>query len=140
MSSGPHRAALAAMLVLALAPDGASAQAQGLQLERSLGAPPPDAAPISRPSSPPTASKGWAASEVEAIGNAEIRRGDTTLTADRIKYFAEDDEAEAAGDVRLRMGADEMTGPRLRMRLERLERDLRAAVVPARRSAPCARA
>ena len=39
MSSGSLRAALAAMLVLALAPDGAWAQGQGLRLDRSLGAP-----------------------------------------------------------------------------------------------------
>ena len=117
MSSGPVRAALAAMLVLALAPQAAFAQGQGLRLERSLGAPPPG-----RGADLPTfltadRIEGLGGAEVEAIGNAEIRRGDTTLAADRIKYFGEDDEALATGNVRLRIGPDEMTGPRLRMRI-----------------------
>jgi LPS-assembly protein len=118
MSPGPVRAALAAMLVLVLAPEAASAQGQGLRLERSLGAPPPG-----RGADLPTfltadRIEGLGSAEVEAIGSAEIRRGDTTLTADRIKYFGEDDEALATGNVHLRIGPDEMTGPRLRMRIE----------------------
>jgi LPS-assembly protein len=117
MLPGPNRAALAAMLVLALAPNGVSAQGQGLQLERSLGA-----APAGRGPDLPTfltadRIEGLGGVQVEATGNAEIRRGDTSLTADRIKYFAEDDEAEATGNVRLQIGADEMSGPRLRMRI-----------------------
>ena len=117
MSSGPNRAALAAMLVLALAPDGAPAQGQGLQLERSLGAPPGGRGPDLPTFLTADRIEGLGSVQVEATGNAEIRRGDTTLTADRIKYLAEDDEAEATGNVRLRMGVDQMTGPRLRMRI-----------------------
>ncbi|MGE5791666.1 MAG: LPS-assembly protein LptD [Bacteroidota bacterium] len=117
MSPGSIRAALAAMLVIALAPDGALAQGQGLQLDRSLGAPPGGRGPELPTFLTADRIEGLGSIEVEATGNAEIRRGDTTLTADRITYFAEDDEAEAAGNVRLRMGADEMTGPRLRMRI-----------------------
>jgi len=117
MSPGSHRAALAAMLVLALAPDGAWAQGQGLQLDRSLGAPPAGRGPDLPTFLTADRIEGVGSVQVEATGNAEIRRGDTTLTADRIKYFAEDDEAEATGNVRLRVGPDEMTGPRLRMRI-----------------------
>jgi LPS-assembly protein len=117
MSPGSIRAALAAMLVLALTPDGATAQGQGLQLDRSLGAPPPGRGPDLPTFLTADRIEGVGAVEVQASGNAEIRRGDTTLTADRITYFAEDDEAEAVGNVRLRIGADEMSGPRLRMRI-----------------------
>ena len=117
MSPGPCRAALAAMLVLALAPNGAPAQGQGLQLERSLGALPAGRGPELPTFLTADRIEGLGSVDVEATGNAEIRRGDTTLTADRIKYFAEDDEAEAVGNVRLRIGADEMHGPRLRMRI-----------------------
>ena len=118
MSPGPVRAALAAMLVLVLAPEAASAQGQGLRLERSLGAPPPGRGPDLPTFLTADRIEGLGSAEVEAIGNAEIRRGDTALTADRIKYFGEDDEALATGSVHLRIGPDEMTGPRLRMRLE----------------------
>ena len=117
MSPGSIRAALAAMLVLALAPDGATAQGQGLQLDRALGAPPAGRGPDLPTFLTADRIEGVGAVEVQASGNAEIRRGDTTLTADRITYFTDDDEAEAVGDVRLRIGADEMSGPRLRMRI-----------------------
>jgi LPS-assembly protein len=117
MSPGSTRAALAAMLVFALAPDGAPAQGQGLQLDRSLGAAPGGRGPDLPTFLTADRIEGLGSVEVEATGNAEIRRGDTTLTADRIRYFAEDDEAEATGSVRLRIGADEMSGPRLRMRI-----------------------
>jgi LPS-assembly protein len=108
---------LTAILVLALAPEGALAQGQGLQLERALGAPPPGRGPDLPTFLTADRIEGLGSVEVQATGNAEIRRGDTALTADRIWYFAEDDEAEATGNVRLRIGGDEMTGPRLRMRL-----------------------
>ena len=117
MSPGPIRAALAAMLLFALVPQGASAQGQGLQLERSLGAPPAGRGPDLPTFLTADRIEGLGSVEVEATGNAEIRRGDTSLTADRIQYFTEDDEAEATGNVHLRIGADEMTGPRLRMRI-----------------------
>jgi len=124
---------LAAVLLLALAPGGtwaqgqgqaqpqeqaqAQPQGQGLLLERV-----PGPVPSGRDSSLPTfvtadRIEGLGAAEVEATGNVEIRRGDTTLNADRIRFFSDDDEVEATGNVRLRVGPDEMTGPRLRMRI-----------------------
>jgi LPS-assembly protein len=117
MSPGSARAALAAMLVFALAPEVATAQAQGLRLERSLGATPGARGPDLPTFLTADRIQGLGSVEVEASGDAEIRRGDTTLTADRIRYLAEDDEVEATGNVRLRIGADEMSGPRLRMRI-----------------------
>ncbi len=117
MSLGPTRAALAAMLLIVLAPEGAWPQGQGLLLERV-----PGTVPSGRDPSLPTfltadRIEGLGGAEVEAAGEVEIRRGDTTLNADRIRYFTDDDEVEATGKVRLRIGPDEMTGPRLRMRI-----------------------
>ena len=112
------RAAAAAVAAsLAGLADPAAAQAQGLKLQRSLGAPPEARAgdvPIFL-----TADRleGLGAAEFEAIGNAELRRGDTRLNADRIRYEQDADEVEATGNVRLRVAGDEIDGPRLRMRI-----------------------
>ncbi|HLB16046.1 MAG TPA: LPS-assembly protein LptD [Burkholderiales bacterium] len=113
-------AAAAAVLafVCAAATGGrAHAQAQGLRLERSLGA-----APSGRGEDLPTfvtadRIQGLGSAEVEAIGDVELRRGDTSLRADRLKYFQDTDEVEATGNVRIRIGEDEVTGPRLRLRI-----------------------
>jgi LPS-assembly protein len=95
-----------------------AAQAQGLKLQRSLGAPPDaraDDLPVFL-----TADRVEAlgVAEFEAIGDAELRRGDTRLTADRIRYEQDADEVEATGNVRLRVAGDEITGPRLRLRID----------------------
>jgi len=113
-------AAAAAVLafVCAAATGGrAHAQAQGLRLERSLGA-----APSGRGEDLPTfvtadRIQGLGSAEVEASGDVELRRGDTSLRADRLKYFQDTDEVEATGNVRIRIGEDEATGPRLRLRI-----------------------
>jgi LPS-assembly protein len=116
----PATPAAAAVLAAALAclAEPAAGQAQGLKLQRSLG-PPPSAQqggdlPIFL-----TADRveGLGAMEFEAIGDAELRRGDTRLTADRIRYLQEPDEVEATGNVRLRVAGDEISGPRLRLRI-----------------------
>jgi LPS-assembly protein len=106
-----------ALACVALAGGRAHAQAQGLRLERSL-----PVAPAGRGDELPTfisavRIEGLGGTEVEAVGNAEFRRGDTTLTADRIRYFGDTDEAEATGNVKIRIGDDEVTGPRLRLRV-----------------------
>jgi len=110
-------AALLALVCVAAAGGRAHAQAQGLRLERSLGA-----APSGRGDDLPTfvtadRIQGLGSAEVEAIGDVELRRGDTSLRADRIKYFQDTDEVEATGNVRIRIGDDEATGPRLRLRI-----------------------
>ena len=109
--------ALAAALLCALPCGFAHAQANGLKLQRSLGEPVP-----ARGEDVPTfvaadRIEGLGGAEVEAIGDAELRRGDTRLTADRIKYFVDTDEVEATGNVRLRVAGDEAAGPRLRLRI-----------------------
>jgi len=120
-AAAPARA-LFLVLVLALTLcEGAAAQAeaqgQGLRLHRA----PLEAAPQSGEQVPAFVIadriEGVAGVEVEAVGNAELHRGATTLFADRIRYVNEFDEAEAIGNVRIRMGEDELTGPRLRLRV-----------------------
>jgi LPS-assembly protein len=109
------RAALVAALAVTCGAE-AWAQGQGLRLQRSIGA-----KPTSGDELPAFVIadrlEGSAETELRAIGNAELRKGNTSLLADRIEYLVPTDEAEATGNVRLRMGEDEMTGPRLRLRL-----------------------
>jgi LPS-assembly protein len=110
-------AAVLAAAYIAAASGPAHAQAQGLRLERSLGA-----APSARGEDLPTfvaadRIEGLGSAEVEAIGEVELRRGDTSLRADRIKYFQDTDEVEAIGNVRIRIAEDEVSGPRLRLRI-----------------------
>jgi LPS-assembly protein len=108
--------AAAAVAVAVTCGAEAWAQGQGLRLQRSIGGP-----PTSGDELPAFVIadrlEGTAETELRAIGNAELRKGNTTLFADRIEYLVPTDEAEATGNVRLRMGEDEMSGPRLRLRL-----------------------
>ncbi|MDI6747808.1 MAG: LPS assembly protein LptD [Rhodocyclaceae bacterium] len=55
--------------------------------------------------------------EVIAAGDAELKRADDTLRAERIIYRQAEDEVEAIGDVRLTNPDAIITGPRLRMRM-----------------------
>jgi LPS-assembly protein len=55
--------------------------------------------------------------EVVAQGEAELRRTDTTLTADRLTYWKVEDEMEAVGNVHYTKEADNMSGPKLRLNL-----------------------
>jgi LPS-assembly protein len=117
--AAPAAAAVASCALAFLILAGpAQAQGQGLRLQRSLGDP-----SATRGEDVPTfvtadRIEGLGSAEVEAVGDAELRRGDTRLTADRIKYFADTDEVEATGSVRLRIAGDEVSGPRLRLRIE----------------------
>ncbi|MBR0566409.1 LPS-assembly protein LptD [Azoarcus sp. L1K30] len=54
---------------------------------------------------------GTRAVELVADGEAELKRGELLLTADKLVYREPTDEAVAEGNVRLRQGRDEMTGP-----------------------------
>ncbi len=55
--------------------------------------------------------------EVVAEGEAELRRTNTSITADRLTYWKIEDEMEAVGDVRYAKEADRMSGPKLRLSL-----------------------
>jgi LPS-assembly protein len=116
MQPGCVHAAVAAVLAFALC-GNAVAEGQGLKLHRAAPSQPPS--PGEDIPAFVTADRitGIAGVEVDAVGNAELRKGATTLFADRIRYVNEFDEAEAIGDVRLRMGQDEIRGPRLRLRV-----------------------
>ena len=55
--------------------------------------------------------------ETVAEGEAELRKGNTALDAERITYWRVEDEVEAVGDVRLRRDADRMSGRKLRLNM-----------------------
>lgn len=55
--------------------------------------------------------------EVIAQGEAELRKTNTTLTADRLTYWKVEDEMEAEGNVRYAKEAEFMAGPKLRLNL-----------------------
>ena len=50
-------------------------------------------------------------------GDAELRKSDTVLTADKLVYWQADDEVEATGNVVYTQEGTKVTGPRLFMRL-----------------------
>lgn len=58
-------------------------------------------------------------SDREAVmeGDAELRKSDTVLTADKLVYWQADDEVEATGNVVYTQEGTKVTGPRLFMRL-----------------------
>jgi LPS-assembly protein len=51
--------------------------------------------------------------ELSARGNAEIRRGDVSIFAERLRYNREFGRAEADGGVRMQSGPDRFRGPKL---------------------------
>jgi LPS-assembly protein len=109
--------AAAAVVLSALAFHATQAHAQGtpLKLQKSVGeAPPSEDVPTFIEAD---RLEGVSEGEMEASGNAEVRRGPTTLKADHIRYWQETDEVEATGNVHLLNQGNEVTGPRLRMRL-----------------------
>ena len=55
--------------------------------------------------------------EVVAQGEAELRKTQTTLTADRLTYWKVEDEMEAEGNVHYAKEAEFMSGPKLRLNL-----------------------
>lgn len=61
--------------------------------------------------------QGHAEQEVEAIGKAELSSGDQFISADRMKYYQETDEAEAEGRVRVEQQGDILEGSNLRLNL-----------------------
>jgi LPS-assembly protein len=106
-----------AVLTTALALCGSSSFAQGLplQLQRSLGpAPEGEDLPIFVVAD---RLEGLTEGELEASGNAEVRKGGMTLYADHIRYWQATDEAEAQGNVLLMNRGNEVRGPRMRMRI-----------------------
>lgn len=88
--------------------------------------PPVPPAPVRRSSAPTasdesvlTADRVFGANDRELVaeGNAELVRGAKTLTADRLIYRHDADEAEAEGNVRLTQDGDAIEGPQLTLQM-----------------------
>ena len=54
-------------------------------------------------------------------GNAELRRGVTSLRADRIEYYQPDDLLTSVGNVRINRAGNRFEGPELKIQLDRFE-------------------
>lgn len=54
-------------------------------------------------------------------GNAELRRADTVIRADRLEYYQPDDLAKASGNVRVNRAGNVYEGPALELKVERFE-------------------
>ncbi len=59
--------------------------------------------------------------DVEAVGNAELRRADVRIRADRLSYDVADDLARASGHVRVVHEGNVYTGPQAQVRLASFE-------------------
>ena len=54
-------------------------------------------------------------------GNAELRRGASSIRADRIEYFQPDDQMKSTGNVRINQAGNRFEGPELQLKLDRFE-------------------
>ncbi|HSV60334.1 MAG TPA: LPS-assembly protein LptD [Variovorax sp.] len=54
-------------------------------------------------------------------GNAQLRKGDTVINADRLEYYQPDDTAKATGNVRINQAGNIYEGPALQLKLETFE-------------------
>ena len=54
-------------------------------------------------------------------GNAELRRGASSIRADRIEYFQPDDQMKSTGNVRINHAGNRFEGPELQLKLDRFE-------------------
>lgn len=54
-------------------------------------------------------------------GNAELRRGATSIRADRIEYYQPDDQVKSRGNVRINRAGNRFEGPELEIKLDRFE-------------------
>lgn len=61
--------------------------------------------------------EGTADKETTASGNAELKRGDVSIGADKLRFQNESEEVTAEGKVRIQRGGDVITGPSLRYRM-----------------------
>jgi len=61
---------------------------------------------------------GYYKQEVEATGNAVLQQGDNTLTADRVKYYEQTEDAEVEGNIRLERPKDILQGKKLELNMK----------------------
>jgi LPS-assembly protein len=59
--------------------------------------------------------------ETVVDGNAELRRGATSIRADRIEYYQPDDLVKSRGNVRINRAGNRFEGPELEVKLDRFE-------------------
>ncbi len=59
--------------------------------------------------------------ETVVEGQAELRRGDLVIRADRLEYYQPDDLATARGNVRINRAGDVYEGPELQLKVESFE-------------------
>ena len=59
--------------------------------------------------------------ETVVEGNAQLRRGDTVIHADRLEYYQPDDLAKARGNVRINRAGNVFEGPLLELKVESFE-------------------
>ncbi|MBP9929586.1 MAG: LPS-assembly protein LptD [Rhodoferax sp.] len=59
--------------------------------------------------------------ETVVQGNAELRRGDMVIRADRLEYYQPDDLAKARGNVLINRAGDVYEGPELQLKVESFE-------------------
>ena len=59
--------------------------------------------------------------ETVVEGNAELRRGDMVIRADRLEYYQPDDLAKARGHVSINRAGDVYEGPELELKMESFE-------------------
>lgn len=61
--------------------------------------------------------QGHSGKEIEAIGRAELSNGDQFISAERMKYHQDTDDAEAEGSVRVEQHGDILEGSKLKFNL-----------------------
>ncbi|AYQ27791.1 MULTISPECIES: LPS-assembly protein LptD [unclassified Polaromonas] len=61
--------------------------------------------------------------DIETVidGNAELRRGATSIRADRIEYYQPEDQVKSRGNVRINRAGNRFEGPELDIKLDRFE-------------------
>ena len=108
-----------AVLAVALILPAAHADESGLRLQRSLVGPPKasGAQPLPTFLSADRV-EGITGKESTAEGDAELRKGDTSIQADTLKYYEENEDVDARGNVRLQRAGDVLTGPSLKYRVK----------------------
>lgn len=100
--------------VLALLFCVAAAEAQEPRLKAPAGNPLDAEAPVTISAD---RIEGYANQETSAFGNVELRQGEVSVQAERMRYVYPTDEVQASGDVRLARGDDHITGTGLRLRV-----------------------
>ena len=100
--------------VLALLFCAAAAQAQEPRLRPPAGKPADTRAPVAISAD---RIEGFAHQEASASGNAELRQGNVSVQAERLRYIYATDEVQASGGVRLTRDGDRMSGTGLRLRV-----------------------